>query len=1462
MNTTPPRKKLIEVALPLDAINTASAREKSIRHGHPSTLHLWWARRPLAAARAVLFAQLVDDPSAWPELFPTEAAQQRERERLFRIIEHLVAWENTTNEEVLERARCEIRRSWARHCLGAAASRLSDDEIVEAIHAGRMPALPGFHDPFAGGGAIPLEAQRLGLEAYASDLNPVAVTINKAMIEIPPRFRDCLPVNPQDRQRLDLNSWHGVQGLAADVRYYGQWMREQAQRRIGHLYPPITITPELAADRADLRSLIGQQLTVIAWLWARTVRSPNPAFAHVEVPLVTTFILSSKPGHEAYVEPVVAGDTYRFTVRVGTPPAWAKQGTKLARGANFRCLLSGMPIKDEYIKAESMAGRMGARMLAIVAEGPRGRVYLPPTAEHEAIARSAQPTWKPDVAMPENPRWFSPPLYGLTTYGDLFTPRQLVALTTFADLVGEAMEQVKRDYLDSRGARAGAPATGSLGTRASDAPATGSLGTRASGAPTTGSLGTRASGAPTTGSLGTRASGAPNLGTPASGAPNLGTRASGAPSTGSLGTPFSGAPNLGTPFSGALNLGTRASGAPTTGSLGTPASGAPTTGSLGTPASGAPNPSTPASGSPLKPPRGWHSRGYHPHLDAPEVVQSITFRLADSVPAALLTQWREELGLVVAEQRHREQNPTTAAHHRRPQPGDDRHVREAELRKRIERYEDAGHGACWLRDPRIAELVEHALLHFDGERYRLLEWCMMPNHVHVLIETLPGYPPGDVVRSWKTFTAREANQLLDRTGSFWMVDYFDRYVRDERHLAAVRAYIRENPVKAGLCATAEEWRWGSAWAGWGRNLEAGRAGDLRTQAGGGGDPRTQAGQGEDPRIQGERGDGALPQPGDAQMGWRAGGPRTQAGQGGDPRTQAGGGEDPRTQGERGDGALPQPGDAQMGWRAGGPRTQNDDDLPLHQGGTGATAYAQAVGVYLALAVDKCSDYWSSICTWHNSGEKMRNTFGRQAIPMTWDFAEANPLCNSSGNWMAMVDWVWKALELVPVCARGMVRQDDVQTQTISANKIISTDPPYYDNIGYADLSDFFYVWLRRTLRPIFPDLYATLSTPKAEELVATPYRHGSKQAAERFFMEGMTRALHNLAEQAHPAFPVTIYYAFKQQEVRDAQRAAGATGELGDPDLPSSLRSAPSSTGWETFLEAVIQAGFAVTGTWPMRTELGNRILGQGTNALASSIVLVCRPRVPLLPLGGGREGGIATRREFINALKAELPSALAALQRANIAPVDLAQAAIGPGMAIYTRYARVVDAQGNPVRVREALAQINQVLDEVLAEQESDFDADTRWALAWFEQYGFAEGEYGVAETLSKAKNTSVEGLVAAGMVAAKRGTVRLLRPAELPATWDPASDSRVTHWEAVHHLIRVLNDGGELAAAALAAKLGSRADVARELAYRLYTICERKKRPDEAFAYNALVQSWGEIARLALDRRSDAPVQMSFEE
>jgi putative DNA methylase len=415
------KKKLIEVALPLEAINKASAREKSIRHGHPSTLHLWWARRPLAAARAVIFAQMVDDPSAHPDLFPTEKAQEKERQRLFRIIEDLVLWENTTNEVVLERARAEIWQSWRAAC----AENVDHPRAKELFNRHKLPA---FHDPFAGGGALPLEAQRLGLEAYASDLNPVAVLINKAMIEIPPKFAGKPPVNPESRKDKELfkKSWYGAQGLADDVRYYGQWMRDETLKRISHLYPKVEITQEMAKGRSDLKTLVGKHLTVIAWLWARTVKSPNPAFRKVDVPLTSTFMLSTKPGRVAYVEPVIEDGSYRFTVCVGKPKdaEVAKNGTKLARGANFRCLMSGTPIPSEHIYAEAQAGRMGARLMAIVAESEGGRVYLAPTLEHEAVPHKARPKWKPDVAMPDNPRWFSPPLYGLKTYGDLFTPRQ------------------------------------------------------------------------------------------------------------------------------------------------------------------------------------------------------------------------------------------------------------------------------------------------------------------------------------------------------------------------------------------------------------------------------------------------------------------------------------------------------------------------------------------------------------------------------------------------------------------------------------------------------------------------------------------------------------------------------------------------------------------------------------------------------------------------------------------------------------------------------------------------------------------------------------------------------------------------------------------------------------------------------------------------------------------------------
>ena len=942
-----PRKKLIEVALPLDAINAASAREKSIRHGHPSTLHLWWARRPLAAARAVIFAQMVDDPSAHLDLFPTEADREKERERLFRLIEELVKWENTTNEKVLEQARTEIRKSWRRTC----ADHADHPRAAELFDPDKLPA---FHDPFAGGGALPLEAQRLGLEAHASDLNPVAVLINKAMIEIPPKFAGQSPVNPASREERSLieREWRGAQGLAEDVRYYGQWMRDEAERRIGHLYPQVEITEEMVRERPDLERYKGRKLTVIAWLWARTVRSPNPAFADVEVPLASTFMLSTKKGKEAYVEPVIEGRGYRFTVKVGTPEdaEAAKRGTKSGgSGSPFLCLMSGVPMPFEILRSEAKAGRMGDRLMAVVAEGDRGRVYLSPTETQEEIGLSAMPEDPPEADLPKRALGFRVQEYGMTKWRDLFTSRQLVALTTFSDLVAEAMERVERD-----------------------------------------------------------------------------------------------------------------------------------------------------------------------------------------------------------------------------------------------------------------------------------------------------------------------------------------------------------------AATAD---------------------------------------------------------------------------------------------------LP------------------NDGRPLQDGGVGAAAYAEATGVYLGFLVDQLTNHLSSICSWHVNNTQLRNTFARQALPMTWDYAESNPLCNSTGSFDNLWERQVKGFTTLGTDVCGTAFQSDAKQSDVSVGRVVSTDPPYYDNIGYADLSDFFYVWLRRSLRPIFPDLFATLAVPKAEELVATPYRHGSKEGAETFFLDGMGLAMRRLAEQAHPGFPVTIYYAFKQSETK---------GDAGT-----------SSTGWETFLDAVIRAGFAVTGTWPMRTELGNRMIGNNTNALASSIVLVCRQRPADAP--------VATRRELVAALRAELPSALAHLQSGNIAPVDLAQAAIGPGMAVFTRYAKVLDAEGNPVSVREALALINQLLDEVLAEQEGDFDADSRWALAWFEQQGFDEGEYGVAETLSKAKNTSIAGIVEGGILASSAGKVRLLRPDELADDWDPTTDDRLTVWEAVHHLIRALETGGEPEAARVEAQLGAKADIARELAYRLYTICERKRRAAEALSYNSLVQSWPEIADLA---------------
>jgi putative DNA methylase len=497
----------------------------------------------------------------------------------------------------------------------------------------------------------------------------------------------------------------------------------------------------------------------------------------------------------------------------------------------------------------------------------------------------------------------------------------------------------------------------------------------------------------------------------------------------------------------------------------------------------------------------------------------------------------------------------------------------------------------------------------------------------------------------------------------------------------------------------------------------------------------------------------------------------------------------------------------------------DDGLGLADGGTGARAYAEAVSVYLGFVIDKCADYWSSICTWHNSGEKMRNTFGRQAIPMTWDFAEANPFCDSSGNWMAMVDWTWKAVAHTSARAHGFAHQFDAQTQTTSANKLISTDPPYYDNIGYADLSDFFYVWLRRVTSDIFPEIFSTLAVPKSEELVATPYRHGSKEKAESFFLTGMTLAMNRLAMQGHPGFPLTIYYAFKQSETKDS----------GDT----------VSAGWVTFLDAVLKSGCSIVGTWPMRTELSNRMIGSGTNALASSIVLVCRARPA--------DATTISRRQFQRELNAVLPEALDRMTKGSgaehspVAPVDLSQAIIGPGMAVFSKYAAVLEADGSAMSVKTALQLINRFL------AGDDFDPDTQFCLDWFKENGWSEGAFGQADTLARSKGTAVDGVKAAGIIVAGGGVVRLLKWAEYPSDWDPSNDTRLPVWEALHQLIRAFKSGGESAAGALLAPIIGKAEAARQLAYRLYTLCERSGWAEDARAYNEIVTSWDAIDKAA---------------
>jgi putative DNA methylase len=931
-----PKRKLIEVALPLETINKESAREKSIRHGHPSTLHLWWARRPLAAARAVLFAQLVDDPSSHPDRFPTEEAQRAERTRLHAIIERLVVWENSRDQTLLAEAHTEILDS-----------------------TGGNP--PPILDPFAGGGTIPLEAQRLGLEAHASDLNPVAVLINKALIEIPPKFAGQPPVFPglADSQ---IGDWEGPTGLAADVRAYGDWIRGEAEVRIGEHY--------LRATLDD-----GTTATVIAWIWARTVTCPNPACG-IEMPLVRSWWLGKKKGKEAWVQPVIASDPVHpsgkrvdFEIRHGLAGAHSgsEDGTVGRNGAT--CIACGTAVHLEYIRETSRQVGLGAQLMAVAAEGDRRRVYLPPDDRQRQAADVARPDSVPSGDLFDWPGRINVVRYGLTEFSDLFTNRQLLALTTFSDLVLEAR-------------------------------------------------------------------------------------------------------------------------------------------------------------------------------------------------------------------------------------------------------------ACVLRDA----------------------------------------------------------------------------------------------LMAGASA-----------------------------------------------------------------------------------------------GER-----------------------------LELGGTDAEAYADAVATYLGAAVSRTLNKSTSVCSWDSSPkmEAVRGLFARQAIPMAWDYAEANVFGSSSGNYTEDVDWVARVLERLPVGAegRGRAMQADAAS-TPTAGALLSTDPPYYDNIGYADLSDFFYVWLRRSLRSVYPELLSTMLVPKAEELVANPYRHNGKDGAKAFFEEGFRRVFARARETALVDFPITVYYAFKQSDDGDDGSA---------------------STGWETLLDGMIRGGWTITATWPMRSELSNRMLSQGTNALASSIVLALRPRP---------DDALTTdRRSLIAALHEELPDALRKLQQGTIAPVDLPQAAIGPGMAVFSRYAKVIESDGATMTVRSALARINEILDEVLNEQEGDFDPATRFAIAWYRQHGYETGAFGVADDLARARNTAVETLVRDGILTSAAGKVTLLAPAELPEDYDVLADDRVGIWEALHHLIAILDRGGLQASGAFLWTARERPDGAvdfeliKELAFLLFSIAEKNGWTQDALAFNTVATAWPEIVQAARVTRESPGEQAAF--
>jgi putative DNA methylase len=912
------------------------------------SFHKYWAQRPLAAARAVIFGQLVDDPSAIPEEFPTVKAQSDRRDELFKLIEKLVLWDNSHDKVLQNEVRLAIEQSWARHCEDNA----SHPEAAQLFNKGNMPH---FWDPFAGSGAIPMSAQWLGLHANGTDLNPVAVVLNKCMIEYPWLFKGMKPVAPGTAQlSIDANQTRCA-NMASDLKWYAEMLTREAKSKIQNHFPDYEIDDNLTKEYPFLAKMKGEKLKTVAWIWARTVKSPNPAFSSVNVPLATTFLVSSKKGKEAFICPVYEDGMIKYVIKYGDgfDRPEVKAGTKAGgRRAAFKCLVSGVPITYEYIRSEGIAGRMGQSMMAVVVDSPDGRLYLPATPEQLEAARSANAPWRPDTVLPNNTRSFWTPIYGLKTYGDLFTERQLLAHATFSDLMPKMYERIKSD------------ANGILGAE------------------------------------------------------------------------------------------------------------------------------------------------------------------------------------------------------------------------------------C-------------------GEKY-----------------------------------------------------------------------------------------------------------------------------------------------------------------------------------------------------------------------------AKAMCVYLACVLDRVIYYGSALVGWLPKDSALGPSMPRQTIPMSWDFTEANPFGKSSGGMANCAAAIANYLEVAQPNAPGVGAQCDAQRGlSVPGRLFISTDPPYYDNIGYADLSDFFYVWLRPTLGEILPELFSTLATPKDEELVADPIRRGGEAPAEAFFIDGMTSAMKSIAGRSQEGYPITIYYAFKQSETSDQGTA---------------------STGWETFLTAVLKSGLSITGTWPIRTEGANRMVASGTNALSSSIVLVCRNNLTDLP--------VATKGEFLRLLKLEMPKALAAMQHACLAPVDVAQAAIGPGMAIFCRFSKVLDAAGVPMTVRDVLVEINQVLDESLAEQESEFDSDTKWAVTWFERNCFTASDFGTADMLARAKNTSVAGLIQAGIVNASAGKVKLLAPSELPADWDPATDQRLTVWEIAHHIIRSTSLGEEQAAAILA-KVSTKSDSVIELTYRLFRICESKKEYDLASNYNNLIQIWPELIKISSSPRAGSVRTGEFE-